>query len=188
RTHQQSDLTVVAAGTTVLNNLATISPDNAIRTYHAFTGGANLKYTFTPDQVGYVSYNHSFRPGSAAVGVTAPLNNDLLLSNPETSDAVEIGLKSSWFDHRLNLNTDVFYQHFNGYINLLVVNASSAANGVIDTSPTLTFNGDAESEGIETQLDAVITDGWDVGLKASWANAQYTNASIPCNTYTATGA
>jgi len=188
RVHQQSNLTVVAGGNTVLNNFPTVTDDNAIRTYHAFTGGANLTYTFTPDHVGYVSYNHSFRPGSSAVGVTAPLSNDLILSKPETSDAIEVGLKSSWFDHRLNLNTDVFYQHFNGYINLLVVNASSAANGVIDTSPTLTFNGDAESEGIETQLDAVITDGWDVGLKASWANAQYTNALIPCNTFTATGA
>jgi iron complex outermembrane receptor protein len=188
RVHQQSDLTVAVAGTPVLNDFATVLPQNATRTYHAFTGGANLRYTFTPDQVGYVSYNHSFRPGSSAVGVTAPLSNDLILSKPETSDAVEVGLKSSWFSHRLNLNADVFYQRFNGYINLLVVNASSAANGIIDTSPTLTFNGDAESEGIETQLDAVITDGWDVGVKASWANAQYTDAVIPCNTFTATGA
>jgi len=188
RTHQQSNLSVAVSGATVLDNLPTITADNAIRTYHAFTGGANLKYTFTPDHVGYVSYNHSFRPGSSAVGVTAPLNNDLLLSKPETSDAVEIGLKSSWFDHRLNLNTDVFYQHFNGYINVVSVAASSGANGIIDTTPTLTYNGDAESAGIETQLDAVISDGWDVGLKASWVNAQYTDALIPCNTFTASGA
>src|SRR5579883_614079 len=188
RVHQQSDLTVVAAGATVLNDFPTVLPENATRTYHAFTGGVNLVYTITPDNVGYISYNHSFRPGSSAVGVTAPLSNNLLLSDGETSDAVEVGLKSSWFNHRLNLNTDVFYQHFNGYINLLVVNASSAANGVIDASPTLTFNGDAESEGIETQLDAVITDGWDIGIKASWANAQYTDALIPCNTFTASGA
>jgi len=188
RTHQQSNLTVVAAGATVLNNLATISAENAIRTYHAFTGGANLTYKFTPDEVGYVSYNHSFRPGSSAVGVTVPLSNDLTLSNPETSDAVEIGLKASWFDHRLSMNTDVFYQHFNGFINVVNVAASSLANGSIDASPQLTYNGDAESEGIETQLDAVITNGWDVGLKASWVNAQYTDALIPCNTFTASGA
>src|ERR1700722_10379628 len=70
RTHQQSNLSVVAAGATVLDNFPTVSADNAIRTYHAFTGGADLTYTFTPDQVGYVSYGHSFRPGSSAVGVT----------------------------------------------------------------------------------------------------------------------
>ncbi len=188
RNHQQSDLTVVAAGATVLNNFPTVSADDAIRTYHAFTGGADLSYTFTPDQVGYVSYGHSFRPGSAAVGVTAALNNNLLLSQPETSDAVELGLKSSWLNHRLNVNTDVFYQHFNGYINLVVVNASSAENGVIDTSPTLTYNGDATSEGIETQVDAIITDGWDIGIKGSWVNAQYNDAKIPCNTFTSSGA
>ena len=188
RNHQQSNLTVVAAGATVLNNFPTVSADDAIRTYHAFTGGADLTYTFTPDQVGYVSYGHSFRPGSAAVGVTAPLNNNLLLSQAETSDAVELGLKSSWFGHRLNVNTDVFYQHFNGYINIVSVAASSAANGVIDTTPTLTYNGDATSEGIETQVDAVITSGWDVGVKASWVNAQYNDAKIPCNTFTSSGA
>jgi iron complex outermembrane receptor protein len=190
RTHQQSDLSVVAAGNTVETNVPTISPGNSMRTYHAFTGGANLRYTITPDHNAYVSYNHSFRPGSSAVGVTTvpPLSDSLTLSKPETSDAVELGLKSSFFDHRLSVNTDVFYQHFNGFINLLVVNAASAGNGIINASPTLTFNGDAESEGIETQVNAVVTDGWDVGLNASWANAQYTNAVIPCNTFTAGGA
>ncbi len=188
RTHQQSNLTVVAGGATVLSNFPTILPDNAIRTYHAFTGGADLTYSFTPDQVAYLSYGHSFRPGTSAVGVTAPLNNNLILSQPETSDAVELGLKSSWFGHRLNLNSDVFYQHFNGYISVLTVNSSSAANGVIDGTPELPFNGDATSEGIETQLDGVITDGWDVGIKASWVNAQYDNALIPCNLVAASGA
>ena len=190
RTHQQSNLSVVAAGATVETDVPTISLDNSIRTYHAFTGGANLRYAITPDQNAYVSYNHSFRPGSSAVGVTTvpPLSDSLTLSKPETSDAVELGLKGSWFDHRFSLNTDVFYQHFNGYINLLVTNAASAENGVINASPTLTFNGDAEIEGIETQADAIITDGWDASINASWANAQYTNAVIPCNTYTASGA
>lgn len=188
RTHQQSNLSVDVSGAPVVSNLPTITAENAVRTYHAFTGGANLKYAITADQNVYVSYNHSFRPGSSAVGVTSPLSNDLLLSKPETSDAVEVGLKGSWFDHRLSLNADAFYQKFNGYINLVVVNASSAANGVVDANPTLTYNGDAESEGIETQVDAIITDGWSIGLKGSWANAQYTNALIPCNTFTATGA
>jgi len=190
RAHQQSYLTVAAAGATVLSNFATIDSENAIQTYHAFTGGADLTYKFTPDQVGYVSYNRSFRPGTSAVGVTAPLDNNLIVTKPETSDAVEIGLKSSWFEHRLNFNGDVFYQHFTNYISRTVdlINASSKANGIIDTNLALDYNGDAESEGIEAQIDAVVSEGWDIGIKASWVNAQFNNALQPCNLFTAGGA
>jgi iron complex outermembrane receptor protein len=190
RPHQQSYLTVVAAGATVLSNFATIQPDNAIQYYHAFTGGADITYKITPDDVAYLSYGHSFRPGTSAVGVTAPLSNNLIVTKPETSDAVELGLKSSWFDHHLNFNGDVFYQHFNGYISRTVqgINTSSAANGVIDGNGLFDFNGDATSEGVEAQVDAIVTSGWDLGVKASWVNAQFNNALEPCNLFTSSGA
>ncbi len=188
--HQQSYLSVSAAGSTVLSDFPTVTAGNDIKTYHAFTGGADLSYTFTPDQIGYLSYGHSFRPGTSAVGVTAPLNNSLLITQPETSDSVELGLKSSWFEHRLNFNGDVFYQHFNGYISRTVegINYSSSETGSIDGSSLFNFNGDATTEGVEGQLDAIVTDGWDVGVKASWVNAQFNNAEVPCNLYNASGA
>jgi len=185
RSHQQSDLSVVAAGSSVLSNFPTISATDAVRTYREFTGGADLTYKITPDDVAYVSYGHSFRPGVAAVGVTAPLAESIILSQGETSDAFELGLKSSWFDNRLNFNADTFYQHFNGYIARTVgnINYSSKANGVIDGSLAMNYNGDAISTGVEAQVDAVITKGWDVGVNTAWVNAQFDNALVPCNLF-----
>lgn len=185
RVHQQSNLTVFAQGKEVANNIPTIRPPGDIRTDHAFTGGVDLTYKITPDQVAYVSYGHSFRPGVSAVGVTAQLANDIILTKGETSDAFELGLKGSWFDHRLNFNGDVFYQHFNGYVGRTVqnINYSSLSNGNIDGSLAMNFNADVINTGIEGQLSAVITRGWEASMNASWVNGQYDNALIPCNLY-----
>lgn len=185
RTHQQSNLTVVAQGATVVSNLATILPPGDVRTYHAFTGGVDLTYKLTPDQNVYVSYGHSFRPGVSAVGVTAQLDNSIILTQGETSDAFEVGIKGSWLNHRLNFNGDAFYQHFNGYVSRTVdnINYSSTRTGAIDGSLGLNFNGDVIATGIEGDLNAVITPGWDVGIKASWVNSQFDKAQVPCNLY-----
>ena len=186
---QQSFLTVNANGATVLDDVGTISPESAHRNYSAFTGGADLNYAVTPDTNAYLSYGHSYRPGTAAVGVTAPLANALIVTNPETSNAIELGSKNSFDHNRFGLNVDVFYQKFDGYIGRtpVTINASSAANGVVDSQLALNFNGDAVSTGIEAQFDARVLPLWDVAYNMSWVDAQYKNALEPCNQFTANG-
>ena len=124
-----------------------------------------------------------------AVGITAPLNNKLLVTGPETSDAVEIGFKGDAFAHRLQFNADAFYQHFNGYIGRTVdsIYYSSTEDGVIGGSAPLNYNGDAESEGIEGDVGGLIIPGWDADVKFSYVYAHYDNAEQPCNVFNASG-
>lgn len=189
---QQSILSVYlpSLGIYQLQDFPTISPENAIRSYDSLTGGASLSYKWTDELTNYISYGHSYRPGSAAVGVSTPLPQNLLLSQPEKSNSIELGLKSEWLDHHLVFNTDVFSQKFDGYIDhLAALNTSSAMNGVLDSSPSpVNTNGDAVSRGIEMQLMERFTQHFDAQLSASWVDAHYENALVPCNTFDSTGA
>ena len=188
---QQSFLTVTlpTLGINTLDNFPTISPQNAIRSYDSWTGGASLSYKWTDSLTNYVSYGHSFRPGSAAVGVTVPLPQNLLLSNSETSDSIELGLKSEWLNQRLVFNTDVFYQKFTGYIDHLdALFTSTAENGVLDSSPSpINTNGDASTRGVEAQLESRLTPDLDLSASAAYINAHYDNALVPCNVFDSNG-
>lgn len=64
---------------------------------------AVLAQDLAKDINAYVSFNRGFKSGEYNPGV---FNNPP--SNPETLDAIEIGLKSQLFDRRLRLNASVF--------------------------------------------------------------------------------
>lgn len=55
------------------------------------------------DALIYASYNRGFKSGVYNTGsITSPV------VDPETLDAIEVGLKSEWFDHRLRFNVAAF--------------------------------------------------------------------------------
>jgi iron complex outermembrane receptor protein len=81
----------------------TFRPLETPKTWDAFTYRAVLDHHFTPDIMGYVSFNRGFKSGlyNIAVFFNPPVN-------PETINAYEVGLKSEFFDHRLRLNVAAF--------------------------------------------------------------------------------
>lgn len=194
-TSQQSTLTVSSPGFPpfappfVIGPTDTIAPKSAKRTERPVTGGASLSYQFSPDVNLYVSYGRSFRPGTAAVGYTVQLDQDLLLIDPEKSDSIEFGVKSNLFDGRVKFNAALFYQKFDGYISQSEANIAYASgkNGVVDGSGLFNFGGDATSQGIEIQADALITDNWVAGINASYVEAKYDDARAPCNDFNGDG-
>ena len=195
-TSQQSTLTVTSPGNVimgvdpfVMGPIDTIAPNASERTERPFTGGASLSYQFNPDVNLYVSYGRSFRPGTAAVGYTDPLDQDLLLIDPEKSDSIEFGVKSNLFDGRVKFNAALFYQKFDGYISQSASDVVYSLNkdGVVTSTAVFNFGGDATSQGIEIQTDALITDNWVAGLNASYVEAKYDDAQAPCNDFNGDG-
>jgi iron complex outermembrane receptor protein len=92
-----------------LGDSTPISPlANQNATFDKTTWRFSLDRQFTPDLLGYVSYNRGFKsgvynllsPGSAAV-------------QPEVLDAYELGVKSEWLNHRLRANVSAFYYNYN---------------------------------------------------------------------------
>jgi iron complex outermembrane receptor protein len=152
------------------------------------TGGATLSYKVNPDVTTYVAYGRSYRGRTAAVGITAPLDQSLLVSQPETSNSGELGVKATLFDRRVNVNFGIFYQTFDDYIGRTTgVSYSSARNGVIDGGSEFNFNGDAKSKGAETTIAASLTDSWDLTTSLSYVDAEFDNAMAPCNDFNGDG-
>jgi iron complex outermembrane receptor protein len=81
----------------------TFAPVQTPKTWDAATYRAVLDHHFTPDIMGYVSFNSGFKSGiyNIAVFFNPPVA-------PEKINAYEVGLKSEFFDHRLRLNAAAF--------------------------------------------------------------------------------
>lgn len=190
--HTWSDVHRVQSTIVTLPDFGLTQPpmiDDTTQNRKAFTGGANISWQATPDITAYASYGHSFRPGVFAVGVTSPLDPSLLLTKDEKSDGGEVGVKLNLFDGKVALNVAGFYQKFKNYISYFpTFYTASGRDGVIDTAISpLPFTGDAVSKGAEVQLSVRPSENLDLSINASYADAHYDNAEIPCNTFDANG-
>lgn len=189
QSYQQSFLTVDAGGTIVLDGFATLPADKARRTTDAVTGGASLVYKFSDAISGYASYGRSFRAGAAAVGNTAPLDDNLVITQDETSDAFEVGLKGNLFDRRVSFTANAFYQTFDNYIARTpeMIRMASGRNGLIDSVLKVNYNADAVVKGLETTIWGKPASNWDVSVSASYTDAQFDGGQRPCNQVDANG-
>lgn len=169
----------------------TIDPKLGNRTRKPLTGGASLTYEFNSDVTAYASYGRSYRDGTAAVG--APPVTSLILTRPERSDAIELGIKTQMFDRRLTFNADVFHQKFDGFLGRTTGiyfdadRATGKQDGVADAQFDFNFNGDAEVNGVEAQLQGRLARGWSFSTSAAYVDAKYKNAMGPCNDFNGDG-
>ena len=77
---------------------------------------ASASYKFTPDVLGYVTYSVGGRGGGPNLTANLPAGTPLTVK-PENIDNYEVGLKSSWFDQRLQANIAAFVMVDRNYIN-----------------------------------------------------------------------
>ena len=169
------------------------SPTNPSR-YHAWTGSASYKHEFSDSLIIYGNYGRAYRPGgfdstgAATNGGTGRLPDSFFTWSPEKSDSFEVGAKGALFNDRMTYAVSAFYQKFNNFINRvnnIACNydpAAGTAPGACATT-NLTYNGDAIVRGVEMELRGQITRNWNAQLSASYTDAKYDNADIPCNDY-----
>jgi iron complex outermembrane receptor protein len=93
--------------------------------------------------------------------------------SPEYSKTYEVGLKSEWLDHRLLVNTALYYTNYDG-IQLNI------QQGI---SPVYTNAGDAKIKGAELDVSWLVGAGLKLNVAADYIDAYYTsvnaNANIP---------
>ena len=125
-----------------------------------------LSYTPSEDVLVYGQWAQGFRVGAgqsdsptcAAVGVEFP---DV---ESDTSESLELGVKSSWLDNRITFNAAVYRTDWDDIP--VVVNRSS------DPVCNPTENaGKAVSEGVEIELRALLTENLQLDLSASTVDA-----------------
>src|SRR5207248_2708614 len=79
------------------------------------TGSASLSYTLNPNVHTYISYGRSFRAGGQGTNTNGANYDKYYHYKDELSDGLEVGIKSSLLNRKLQFNADVYYQRFDGY-------------------------------------------------------------------------
>lgn len=132
------------------------------------TGDANLSYSFTPDEVGYVRYSHGYKAGGFQSDIISPPfvpSPESFRFKPEYLDDYEVGFKSVMFDHTLSFDISAFYYNFvnkqeevNTGVSFVVSNAATAV-----------------SRGAEADLNWTPIPGLDLFVNGGYLDAYYQN-------------
>jgi iron complex outermembrane recepter protein len=99
---------------------------------------ASLDHNFTPDVLGYVSFNTGFKSGG--YNLLAPTSPPY---EPETIKAVEGGLKTELFDRRVRLNVAAFY---NDYTNIQVSQIINNVTVISNAASARVYGADIDFE------------------------------------------
>ena len=166
------------AGSTCQQVLGFPNPDNPNQLYpigenhesfNEFTPTANLQYHFTGDVMGYASYSKGFKTGGWTTRLTAPLppGSPAQAFGPETDKTYELGLKSEWLDHRLSVNTAVFWSNYD-QIQLTYTQS---------TSPVTQNAGNARIKGAEIELQSLLGSYFSFTGNVGYMDAKYTEVN-----------
>jgi outer membrane receptor protein involved in Fe transport len=111
---------------------------------HAFTYLFTPSYRISPDQMIYMRLASGFRPGGVNLPETTGVPPTFA---PDKTLNYELGLKGDYLNHRLSIDSSIYYIDWNGLQTVLATN-----NG---TGLTYTANaGGAKSQGLELSAEA----------------------------------
>lgn len=128
-----------------------------------FTPRVGINWTPTDDLLLYFSYSEGFKSGILLSGQTNPL------LNPETVEAIEIGLKGRFFGNRLQINASAFTYDFvdlqvgrtlpaPGGFTTVFENAASAENDGVEVEVAWLVSKQFRLDGFVSYLDAEFVD------------------------------
>ena len=130
------------------------------------SGRAVLQFEPTEDIMLYGSYTRGYKGPAFNVffNHTAPTN--AIPIDEELSDSFEVGLKSQFWDRRVQFNLSAFMVEYEGFQanNFVLLNGAVVSN--------LTNAGTVKSEGFEADLVIAPVDGLNLRASAAYADAQ----------------
>jgi iron complex outermembrane receptor protein len=139
------------------------------------TGRLSLAYKVSDDILAYATYARGYKAGGLnlsninTIGFTAV---DPVI-DPETIDALEAGLKTSWLDKKLTANLAVFWTEDRNYQTTQV--------NLINSVSSLTNAGEVRSAGVEADIQARPTEDLSLYASAAYTDAKYTSyKAAPC--------
>ena len=133
---------------------------------------ASLNLQMTPDVFGYLQWSRGFRSG----GINGRPTSVTLIQDykPEHLDSTELGLKTLLADHRIRLNTAVFYDKYKD----IQVTLTQGTTIVVQNAAKATVYG------LETDLEAAVTDRWTLQGSLGYAHNEYNDWHDSLGDYT----
>ncbi|MGG7670901.1 TonB-dependent receptor [Pseudomonas sp. WC2] len=168
--------TVTGAAATARRGRAGAYDSGDLNQYSSSPSGLlNLSYRITDDVLGYATLSHGEKSGGVnlAVGSAPTAGADSLLIGTERANNAELGFKSTLWDHRLQLNANVFWTQVNAY----QTNAYDDVNRV----QYLTNAGSVRSRGVEFESTIIPLRGLTLNFNGSFNDVSYLSyKEAPC--------
>lgn len=139
-------------------------PIDLKKTFAKPTWRISLDHSFSDDAMVYASYDRGFKSGGYNSTTVDPTQKPV---NSEVLDAYEIGAKTQWWDHRVQLNGAIYYYD---YSNIQVQRIDPSAGG----AALLESAGSAYLYGFDGDLTVVPVDGLQLHAGLGLEHSKYT--------------
>ncbi|TBV08063.1 TonB-dependent receptor [Stutzerimonas kirkiae] len=136
-------------------------------TWSDWTYDLTPEYRLADNARVYFRYAYGFRSGGYNAGVTSQAT--VATVNPEYLTSYELGLKSEWFDGRLNANAAVFYYDYKD----IQLNIVTAVNN--QTVSRLANGAQGEAYGAELELEAIPLENLHLNFAVGLLHTEFTD-------------
>jgi iron complex outermembrane receptor protein len=140
------------------------------RGFWAGSPQVGVDYRWPPHAMIYATANRGYKAG----GFNPIAPPDSTSYGQETSWNYEVGAKTTWFDSRLSLNADFFYIRWND----LQLNQPTGSPGQFFIANA----GNADSKGVEVEINARPLAGWDIFTGIGTADARFRHGATAGHT------
>ncbi|WP_263143909.1 TonB-dependent receptor [Pseudomonas sp. RIT-PI-AD] len=162
-----------------LGNVASPLVVNAVQdestTWSDYTYDLTPEYRLSDNARVYFRYAYGFRSGGYNAGVTSQAT--VTTVDPEYLTAYELGLKSEWFDGRLNANASLFYYDYED----IQLNIVTAVNN--QTVSRLANGAEGEAYGAEFELEAIPLQNLHLNFALGLLHTEFTDYTSGSNDY-----
>ena len=153
-------------------NLST-APNHPSAEWDEVTSKIGVRYQATDDAMIYATWSKGYR-GGGFNGRVDEQDSARIPYNPETVDNYELGFKTEWRDNALRLNGAVFYMDYQDKQEELGLPSDGATGQRITV-----FNAaSATMQGIELELQAILTENLSVRANLGYLDSQYDEFSF----------
>jgi outer membrane receptor protein involved in Fe transport len=166
----QGDLNNFPVGGGVILRYFPPIPDS--QSWHVFDPTLGAQFHINDDIMSYVSWGKGFKQGGWTTRLSAVITDPKTARfSPEYSNTYELGVKSQWFNHRVQANAAVYFTKYDG-IQLNI------QRGI---SPVYTNAGNADIKGAELELQSNVGGGLQLNLSGAYIDAYYTSVNPSAN-------
>jgi len=135
------------------------------KSWSEFTPRIAVDYKIADDIMGYASWSRGFRSGGWNGRATTP--SSIGPYDPETVDNYEIGLRSQFFDNRLQLNLTYFHAKYSDKQESQIYAFGTATETIVDNAAQASING------IELETQYLVTDNLSLRGQWGWVKGNY---------------
>jgi outer membrane receptor protein involved in Fe transport len=165
---------VSTPATGVLSNLNNLDAKHLNKTYTGWKSRGNLTWHVLPDALVYYTWSQGFRPGGfnraqSIIKPSSPLYGLFvppLAYDPDTLTNNEVGWKTEWLDHRLQLNGAVYQEDWKG-TQIAIFDPGVTGNLIFTTNGP-----DYRVRGVEMSLLARVLPGLTVTASGAWNTSE----------------